>query len=271
MNTRQPLVTVQTGNFMAPYGYLENELRDQIPTFFDLEVKYRNIKDYRDAIDHLIERYQDHKLDPDVQSGLKSINNYSIVNSDKNKTILIKVNQNDHISSQFPISDILRVYIDTSIYKVMSYEELLERLNETGTLQLKDIRKSKVNNMDSQYATTSGINISEEIHELEEQYNREVNTDMEENRDQWEAIMNLAENQEDNLDRQADESSDIQIKLDVIGNLLEDIRDDLKEQEKRQLGLTSNIKSDKFNSISRFDNTLSGKPALVLLSSDKTK
>lgn len=194
---------------MAPYGYLENELRDQIPTFFDLEVKYRNIKDYRDAIDHLIERYQDHKLDPDVQSGLKSINNYSIVNSDKNKTILIKVNQNDHISSQFPISDILRVYIDTSIYKVMSYEELLERLNETGTLQLKDIRKSKVNNMDSQYATTSGINISEEIHELEEQYNREVNTDMEENRDQWEAIMNLAENQEDNLDRQADESSDI--------------------------------------------------------------
>lgn len=194
---------------MAPYGYLENELRDQIPTFFDLEVKYRNIKDYRDAIDHLIERYQDHKLDPDVQSGLKSINNYSIVNSDKNKTILIKVNQNDHISSQFPISDILRVYLDTSIYKVMSYEELLERLNETGTLQLKDIRKSKVNNMDSQYVTTSGINISEEIHELEEQYNREVNADMEENRDQWEAIMNLAENQEDNLDRQADESSDI--------------------------------------------------------------
>lgn len=134
---------------MAPYGYLGNQLRDQIPTFFDLEVKYKNIKDYRDAIDSLIQRYQDHKLDPDVQSGLKSINNYSFVNSDKNKKILIKVNQNDHISSQFPISDIFRVYMDALIYRVMSYDELLERLNQTSMLQLKDIRKSKVNNIDN--------------------------------------------------------------------------------------------------------------------------
>lgn len=107
-----------------------------------------------------------------------------------------------------------------------------------------------------------------------------VNADMKKNRDQWEAIMSLAENKEDisdNSESLIDISGDddIQVKLDVIGDLLEDIRDDLKEQEKRQLGLTSNIKSDKFNSISRFDNSsfaiMSGKPALVLLSSDENK
>lgn len=148
---------------MAPYGYFDNKLRDHatsgsiIPITFNLKVKYRNIKDYREALNCLVDRYQDHKTDPDILSGLKSINNYSIINSDKNKTILIKVNQNDHITAGFPISDVLRVYLDTSIYKIMTYEELLENLEE-------------------------------------EHYNREVNADMEKNRDQWEAIMRQAEN-----------------------------------------------------------------------------
>lgn len=114
-----------------------------IPTMFNLEVKYKNIENYLDAIDSLIQRYQDHKMDPDVQSGIKSIGNYNFIANDKDRSILIKVNQNDHITSEFPISDILRVYLDTSIYKVISYDELLERLKKTGTLQLKDIRRSK--------------------------------------------------------------------------------------------------------------------------------
>ena len=75
----------------------------------------------------------------------------------------------------------------------MTYEELLERLNETGTLQLKDIQRSKVNSID----------IREELKKQEEQYNREVNKDMEKNRDQWEEIMNQAEKQ-NNLIRQAE-------------------------------------------------------------------
>ena len=84
-------------------------------------------------------------MDPDVQSGIKSISNYNFIASDKNKTILIKVNLNDHITSEFPISDIFRVYMNALIYRVMTYEELLENLattsgkNETGTLQLKNI------------------------------------------------------------------------------------------------------------------------------------
>ena len=84
-------------------------------------------------------------MDPDVQSGIKSISNYNFIASDKNKTILIKVNLNDHITSEFPISDIFRVYMNALIYRVMTYEELLENLattsgkNETGTLQLKDL------------------------------------------------------------------------------------------------------------------------------------
>lgn len=172
---------------MAPYRYHNNQHRehvtfdDMIPTMFNLEVKYKNIEDYLDAIDNLIQRYLDHKMDPDVQSGIKSISNYNFIANDENRSILIKVNQNDHITSGFPISDILRVYMDALIYRVMSYDELLKRLNETGTLQLKDIRKSKVN-----------IDIRKELKKQEEQYNREVNADMEKNRDQWEEIMNQA-------------------------------------------------------------------------------
>lgn len=138
---------------MAPYKYHDNKHRehvtfdDMIPTIFNLEVKYKNMEDYLDAIDSLIQRYLDHKMDPDVQSGIKSISNYNFIASDKNKTILIKVNLNDHITSEFPISDIFRVYMNALIYRVMSYEELLENLattsgkNETGTgtLQLKDL------------------------------------------------------------------------------------------------------------------------------------
>lgn len=176
---------------MAPYRYPNNQHRehvtfdDMIPTMFNLEVKYKNIEDYLDAIDSLIQRYQDHKMDPDVQSGIKSIGNYNFIANDENRTILIKINKNDHITSDFPISDILRVYLDTSIYKIMTYEELLERLNETGTLQLKDIQRSKVNSID----------IREELKKQEEQYNREVNKDMEKNRDQWDEIMNKANNE----------------------------------------------------------------------------
>lgn len=112
-----------------------------IPTMFNLEVKYKNIEDYLDAIDSLIQRYLDHKMDPDILSGLKSISNYNFIANDENRTILIKVNLNDHITSGFPISDIFRVYIDTSIYRVMIYDELLERLKKTGTgtLQLKNL------------------------------------------------------------------------------------------------------------------------------------
>lgn len=215
----RPDITVQTGNFMAPYGYPDNQHRehvtfdDMIPTMFNLEVKYKNIEDYLDAIDSLIQRYQDHKTDPDVLSGLKSINNYNIINSDKDKTILIKVNQNDHITAGFPISDIFRVYMNTSIYRVMSYDELLERLNqtepETGT--------------------------KTEILKLEEHYNREVNADMEKNRDQWEAIMRQAEKQKDINHESLIDPDDIQIKLDVIEDLLSDIRDNLKDQERKRL------------------------------------
>lgn len=118
-----------------------------IPTMFNLEVKYKNMEDYLDTIDSLIQRYLDHKTDPDILSGIKSISNYNFIANDENKSILIKVNQNDHITSDFPISDILRVYMNALIYRVMSYEELIERLNETGTLQLKNINKSKVNNV----------------------------------------------------------------------------------------------------------------------------
>lgn len=130
---------------MAPYKYHDNKHRehvtfdDMIPTMFNLEVKYKNMEDYLDATDSLIQRYLDHKTDPDILSGIKSISNYNFIASDKDKTILIKVNLNDHITSRFPISDILRVYMNALIYRVMSYEELLERLNETGTLQLKDL------------------------------------------------------------------------------------------------------------------------------------
>ena len=45
---------------MAPYKYLGNKHRehvtfdDMIPTMFNLEVKYKNMEDYLDAIDSLI-------------------------------------------------------------------------------------------------------------------------------------------------------------------------------------------------------------------------
>lgn len=229
----KPDITVQTGNFMAPYKYLGNKHRehvtfdDMIPTMFNLEVKYKNMEDYLDATDSLIQRYLDHKTDPDILSGIKSISNYNFIASDKNKTILIKVNLNDHITSDFPISDILRVYMNALIYRVMSYEELLERLNETGTLKLKDI------------CHQSGIR--KELKKQEEQYNREVNADMEKNREQWEEIVRQAENNKDiNHESLTDPTTtsgdpDIQIKLDVIENLLSDIRDNLKEQERRRL------------------------------------
>lgn len=227
----RPDITVQTGNFMAPYKYLGNKHRehvtfdDMIPTMFNLEVKYKNIEDYLDAIDSLIQRYLDHKTDPDILSGIKSISNYNFIASDKNKAILIKVNLNDHITSEFPISDILRVYMNALIYRVMSYEELLENLattsgkNETGTLQLKDINKSK--------------DIRKELKKQEAQYNREVNEDMKKNRDQWENMMNLGEKQ--NNHESLTDPADIQIKLDVIEDLLSDIRDNLKEQERKRL------------------------------------
>ena len=237
----KPDITVQTGNFMAPYRYHNNQHRehvtfdDMIPTMFNLEVKYKNIEDYLDAIDNLIQRYLDHKMDPDVQSGIKSISNYNFIANDENRSILIKVNQNDHITSGFPISDILRVYMDALIYRVMSYDELLKRLNETGTLQLKDIRKSKVN-----------IDIRKELKKQEEQYNREVNADMEKNRDQWEEIMNQANHESlTDLATISGDPNDIQVKLDVIEDLLSDIRDNLKDQERRRLyksSIKDNIK-----------------------------
>lgn len=220
----RPDITVQTGNFMAPYRYPNNQHRehvtfdDMIPTMFNLEVKYKNIEDYLDAIDSLIQRYQDHKTDPDILSGLKSIGNYNFIANDENRTILIKVNQNDHITSSFPISDIFRVYMDALIYRVMSYDELLERLNQT------------------------------ELKKQEERYNREVNADMEKNRKQWEEIMNKAENHNESLTDPATISgdpADIQIKLDVIEDLLSDIRDNLKDQERKRLykdPLKDNIK-----------------------------
>ena len=250
----KPDITVQTGNFIAPYKYHDNKHRehvtfdDMIPTMFNLEVKYKNMEDYLDAIDSLIQRYLDHKTDPDILSGIKSISNYNFIASDKNKTILIKVNLNDHITSEFPISDIFRVYMNALIYRVMSYEELLENLattsgkNETGTLQLKNIDNE------------SDININEDIHDQDDIYDREVNEDMEKNREQWEEIVRQAENQRDitnesndNLVRQADDNEsltdpaiisgdpDIQIKLDVIEDLLSDIRDNLKDQERKRL------------------------------------
>ena len=187
------------------------------------------MKDYREALNCLVGRYQDHKTDPDILSGLKSISNYNFIANDENRTILIKVNQNDHITAGFPISDILRVYMDALIYRVMSYDELLERLNETGTLQLKDIQRSKVNSID----------IRKELKKQEEQYNREVNKDMEKNRKQWEEIyatmcgIGQAEKQKNITDQE--DSSDIQIKLDVIEDLLSDIRDNLKDQERKRL------------------------------------
>ena len=180
----KPDITVQTGNFMAPHRYPDNKHRehvtfdDMIPTMFNLEVKYKNIEDYLDAIDSLIQRYQDHKTDPDILSGLKSIGNYNFIANDENRTILIKVNQNDHITAGFPISDIFRVYMDALIYRVMSYDELLERLNETGTLQLKNVCHQN--------------DIRKELKKQEEQYNREVSKDMKKNRDQWEEIMRQA-------------------------------------------------------------------------------
>lgn len=240
----RPDITVQTGNFMAPCRYPNNQHRehvtfdDMIPTMFNLEVKYKNMEDYLDAIDSLIQRYQDHKTDPDILSGLKSISNYNFIANDKNRTILVKVNQNDHITSDFPISDILRVYLDTSIYKIMTYEELLENLSTTsgknktgtgtgtGTLQLKNIRHQ------------SGIR--KELKKQEEHYNREVNKDMKKNREQWEKMMNLVRQADENNESLTDPATisgdpDIQIKLDVIEDLLSDIRDNLKEQERRRL------------------------------------
>ena len=239
----RPDITVQTGNFMAPYKYLGNKHRehvtfdDMIPTMFNLEVKYKNMEDYLDATDSLIQRYLDHKTDPDILSGIKSISNYNFIASDKNKIILIKVNLNDHITSDFPISDILRVYMNALIYRVMSYNELLERLNETGTLQLKDIHnESNIQN---------NIDIRKELKKQEDQYNREVNEDMEKNREQWEEIVRQAENQRDISNGITSESlidpattsgdPDIQIKLDVIEDLLSDIRDNLKDQERKRL------------------------------------
>lgn len=277
----RPDITVQTGNFMAPYKCPDNQHRehvtfdDMIPTMFNLEVKYKNIEDYLDAIDSLIQRYQDHKTDPDILSGLKSIGNYNFIANDENRTILIKVNQNDHITAGFPISDILRVYMNALIYRVMSYDELLERLNETGTLQLKDIdNKSNIGHQ-------SGMNNRKELKKQEEQYNREVNADMEKNRDQWEEIVRQAEKQKNITDQE--DSSDIQIKLDVIEDLLSDIRDNLKDQERRRLykdhikdaderkldNIIQNKKSDKFNSTSF--GTMSGKPAISLISWDENQ
>ena len=268
----KPDITVQTGNFIAPYKYHENKHRehvtfdDMIPTMFNLEVKYKNMEDYLDAIDSLIQRYLDHKTDPDILSGIKSISNYNFIASDKNKTILIKVNLNDHITSEFPISDIFRVYMNALIYRVMSYEELLENLattsgkNETGTLQLKNIDNE------------SDININEDIHDQDDIYDREVNEDMEKNREQWEEIVRQAENQRDinnksndNLVRQADDNEsltdpaiisgdpDIQIKLDVIEDLLSDIRDNLKDQERKRLYINPTTDTDekKLNNIIR--------------------
>ena len=300
----KPDITVQTGNFMAPYKYHGNKHRehvtfdDMIPTMFNLEVKYKNMEDYLDAIDSLIQRYQDHKTDPDILSGIKSISNYNFIASDKNKTILIKVNLNDHITSDFPISDILRVYMNALIYRVMTYEELLENLattsgkNETGTLQLKDL------------CHQSGMYNRKELKKQEDQYNREVNEDMEKNREQWEEIVRQAENQRDinnksndNLVRQADDNEsltdpaiisgdpDIQVKLDVIEDLLSDIRDNLKDQERKRLYInsTTDTNEKKLNNIIRKpDNiatkagnnvfnstsfaTMSGKSAISLIS-----
>lgn len=318
----KPDIIVQTGNFMAPYKYHDNKHRehvtfdDMIPTMFNLEVKYKNMEDYLDAIDSLIQRYLDHKTDPDILSGLKSISNYNFIASDKNKTILIKVNQNDHITSEFPISDIFRVYMNALIYRVMSYEELLENLattsgkNETGTgtLKLKDI------NNESDTCHQSGMNNRKELKKQEEQYNREVNKDMEKNREQWEEIVRQAENQRDitnesndNLVRQADESNDItsesltdpatisgdpdiQVKLDVIEDLLSDIRDNLKDQERKRLYInpTENTDEKKLNNIiKKSDNiatkagnnkfnstsfaTMSGKSAISLISWDENQ
>ena len=265
----KPDITIQTGNFIAPYKYHENKHRehvtfdDMIPTMFNLEVKYKNMEDYLDAIDSLIQRYLDHKMDPDVQSGIKSISNYNFIASDKNKTILIKVNLNDHITSEFPISDIFRVYMNALIYRVMTYEELLENLattsgkNETGTLQLKNIDN------ESDTCHQSGMYNRKELKKQEDQYNREVNEDMEKNREQWEEIVRQAENQRDinnksndNLVRQADDNEsltdpaiisgdpDIQIKLDVIEDLLSDIRDNLKDQERKRLYINPTTDTD---------------------------
>ena len=90
--------------------------------------------------------------------------------------------------------------MDALIYRVMSYDELLENLattsgknrteTETRTLQLKDVDNRK------------------ELKKQEEQYNREVNADMEKNRDQWEEIMNLAENHNESLTDPATISGD---------------------------------------------------------------
>lgn len=41
------------------------------------------------------------------------------------------------------------------------------------------------------------MNIRKELKKQEDQYNREVNEDMEKNREQWEDIMNNAENNKD--------------------------------------------------------------------------
>ena len=155
----------------------------------------------------------------------------------------------------------------------MTYDEFFEKLatidtppssgvsdNEASRLQLKDIRKSKVND----------ININEDMHELDEIYNREVNADMEKNRDQWEEIyatmcgIGQADESNESLTDQSD-NDDIKIKLDVIEDLLDDIRDNLKEQEKISLGLTSNKLSNKTS------NKFSSTSALTLLSSDENK
>ena len=286
----KPDITVQTGNFIAPYKYHDNKHRehvtfdDMIPTMFNLEVKYKNMEDYLDAIDSLIQRYLDHKMDPDVQSGIKSISNYNFIASDKNKTILIKVNLNDHITSEFPISDIFRVYMNALIYRVMTYEELLENLattsgkNETGTLQLKDL------------CHQSGMYNRKELKKQEDQYNREVNEDMEKNREQWEEIVRQAENQRDISNDITSESltdpaiisgdPDIQIKLDVIEDLLSDIRDNLKDQERKRLykdnlhikdadekklkNIVTTRENNVFNSTSFA--TMSGKSAISLIS-----
>ena len=287
----RPDITVQTGNFIAPYKYLGNKHRehvtfdDMIPTMFNLEVKYKNMEDYLDATDSLIQRYLDHKTDPDILSGIKSISNYNFIASDKNKIILIKVNLNDHITSDFPISDILRVYMNALIYRVMSYNELLERLNETGTLQLKDIHnESNIQN---------NIDIRKELKKQEDQYNREVNEDMEKNREQWEEIVRQAENQRDISNGITSESlidpattsgdPDIQIKLDVIEDLLSDIRDNLKDQERKRLYINpiENTDEKKLKNIVRKSEnnvfsstsfaTMSGKSAISLISWDENQ
>ena len=108
------------------------------------------------------------------------------------------------------------------------------------------------------------------MHELDEIYNREVNADMEKNRDQWEEIyatmcgIGQADESNESLTDQSD-NDDIKIKLDVIEDLLDDIRDNLKEQEKISLGLTSNKLSNKTS------NKFSSTSALTLLSSDENK